>query len=257
MSGFRLLQFNMQFGQGWDAADPDGAPINLDATIAEIVRHDADIITLQEVEQAGPDGAQVQPPVNFIRLCEALPGYHSHFSYPKADARELPFGIGLALFSRTPLTDRLRLDLPSPDIEFEFMGQTKTPTDRMLIGACTEIEGRPLTIYDTHLLAFFMLNSSSEIHGEQRRRIAALLAETRGPAVLAGDFNVSRPASLVAQFAAVGFRSAQQETVTWHRKPYVLDHIFHNTGLRCTACRVVDSHASDHLPLVADFEFAE
>jgi len=52
MSRFRVLQFNMQFGQIWDDADPDRAPINLDATIAEIARHDADIILLQEVEHA-------------------------------------------------------------------------------------------------------------------------------------------------------------------------------------------------------------
>ena len=41
MSTFRVLQFNMQFGQVWDDAYPDRAPINLDATIAEIRRHRA------------------------------------------------------------------------------------------------------------------------------------------------------------------------------------------------------------------------
>ena len=36
MSAFRVLQFNMQFGQSWDGANPDHAPVNLDLTIAEI-----------------------------------------------------------------------------------------------------------------------------------------------------------------------------------------------------------------------------
>ena len=56
MSTFKILQFNMQFGQGWDDAYPDRAPIDLDLTIAEILSHDADVVLLQEVEHAQPGG---------------------------------------------------------------------------------------------------------------------------------------------------------------------------------------------------------
>ena len=58
---FKVLQFNIQFGQSWDEADPDNAPINLDLTITEIRSHEADIVLLQEVEQ-GWRGAQLEPP---------------------------------------------------------------------------------------------------------------------------------------------------------------------------------------------------
>ena len=34
---FRVLQFNMQFGQVWDDRDPDHAPVRLEDTIAEIL----------------------------------------------------------------------------------------------------------------------------------------------------------------------------------------------------------------------------
>lgn len=105
MSSFRVLQFNMQFGQSWDEANPDNAPINLDLTIAEIRSHDADIVLLQEVEQTQPGGVQPDPPPNYGRLRAALAGYDSSFCYPRADPRELPFGIGLAIFSKTPLYD--------------------------------------------------------------------------------------------------------------------------------------------------------
>src|SRR2546423_1442051 len=103
MSRFRVLQFNMQFGQVWDDAYPDRAPVEIEATLREIRAHDADIIMLQEVEQAHPGGKQIQPPPNYTRLKSELKGYDSWFSYPKADPRELPFGIGLAIFSRTTL----------------------------------------------------------------------------------------------------------------------------------------------------------
>jgi hypothetical protein len=98
MSTFRVLQFNMQFGQAWDDADPDNAPIDVGATLAEIRRHEADVVFLQEVEQARPGGEQSEPPPNFTRLRAALAGYDSFFSYPRPDVRELPFGIGLAIF---------------------------------------------------------------------------------------------------------------------------------------------------------------
>ncbi|HEY0944845.1 MAG TPA: endonuclease/exonuclease/phosphatase family protein [Opitutaceae bacterium] len=255
MSTFRVLQFNMQFGQVWDNDDPDGAPVNLDAAIAEIWSHDADVVMLQEVERGQPGGVQLHPPPNYTRLRAALADYDSFFSYPTEDSRELPFGIGLAIFSRTPLRETFHEQLPSPPVEFDFYGERTTPTDRLLIGAKTTIASRDLLLLNTHLLAFFMLKSSSEVYGGQRSRVAQRLKSVQGPAVLSGDFNVSKHTSLVDQFAESGFYSVQTAKATWRRRPYVLDHIFHNASLRCVAHRVVPTSASDHHALVADFDF--
>lgn len=252
---FRVLQFNMQFGQGWDEARPDDGPVDLTATAAEIRRHAPDFVLLQEVERAQPGGGQANPPPNYTRLRAELPGFDGWFGYPKADPRELPFGLGLAILSRTPLRDRMRLDLPSPAIEFDFYGRKTTPTDRLLIGARTTVQGRELQLYNTHLLAFFMLGSTSTAHPWQRALVADLLAAASGPTLLTGDFNVSHHESLVRQFADRGFSTVQQTEPTWRRRPYVLDHIFHNVPLRPVAHRVVPTPASDHHALVADFEF--
>lgn len=255
MSTFRVLQFNMQFGQLWDETYPDRAPIRLEETLKEIRRHQADLVLLQEVEQTQPGGVQRQPPPNYTRLRAALAGYDSWFSYPKADPRELPFGIGLAIFSRTPLRDSMRLDLPSPPIQFEFFGQRTTPTDRVLIGAKTTVLGHDLQVFNTHLLAFFMLGSSSTQNPFQRNLVADQLASSRGPTLLTGDFNVSKHHTLVAQFAGCGYATVQESEITWRRRPFVLDHVFYNTQLRCVAHSVVPTPASDHHVLVADFEF--
>ena len=255
MSSFRVLQFNMQFGQIWDDTYPDRAPIRLDATLEEIRRHDADIVFLQEVEKAQPGGLQLRPPPNFVRLQNELTGYDSWFSYPRADPRELPFGLGLAIFSRSPLRAAMRLDLPSPPIEFEFFGKKTTPTDRVLIGADTTVLGHDLRLFNTHLLAFFMLGSSSTLNPFQRNLVADQLAASPGPTLLAGDFNVSRHHTLVGQFAERGYATVQETEITWRRRPFVLDHIFYNTQLRCIGHRVAPTLASDHHALVADFEF--
>ncbi len=254
MSRFRILQFNMQFGQVWDERDPDNAPINLAATLAEIKSHEADIIMLQEVERAEPGGSQPPVPPNYSRLKQELVGYHSTFSFPRSDPRELPFGIGLAIFSRWPLHDDVCVNLPSPPLEFEFYGEKKTPTDRLLIGATADVGGHTLRLLNTHLLAFFMLKSSSEEHGQQRDLVARELARQTGPTLLTGDFNVSKHDSLVEQFSAVGYNTVQSTEITWRRRPYVLDHIFYNAPLRCIGHKVCPTPASDHHALVADFE---
>lgn len=252
---FKVIQFNMQFGQIWEAADPDNAPIRLEETIAEIRSHDADIIMLQEVERGCPGNHEAPAPVNYPRLQEALKGYHSCFAYPRTDSRELPFGIGLAIFSRTPLQDLTRIELPSPPIEFRYGGETKTPTDRLLIRASTRIAGREVQLLNTHLLALFMLQSSSEVHNGQRGQVAAELRAMRGPAILTGDFNVSRHESLVAQFAEAGFSTVQTAEPTWRRRPYVLDHIFYNQPLRLLRHSVRPTPASDHHIVTAEFDF--
>ena len=256
MSTFRVLQFNMQFGQIWDETYPDRAPIRLERTLEEIRAHQADIILLQEVEQALPGGVQFQPPPNYTRLKAALAGYDSWFSYPKVDPRELPFGLGLAIFSRTPLRETARADLPSPAIEFEFFGKKTTPTDRLLIEAKTTVLGREVALLNTHLLAFFMLGTTSLANPQQRNLIAERLAAAAGPTILGGDFNVSQHETLTAQFAEKGVCTVQSAEVTWRRRPFVLDHIFYNPPLRLKAHRVVPTLASDHHALVADFEFA-
>ena len=257
MNNFKVIQFNMQFGQGWDDADPDGAPIDLKQTIAEILRHDADIVLLQEIEQALPGGKQIDPPPNYTQISQALKGYQGYFSYPAADARELPFGIGLAIFSKTPLYDLFRLELPSPPLKFQFNGETKTPTDRLLIGAKTTIAGHEVQIYNTHLLAFFMLKASSKVHSEQRQLVLEQLKKSRIPTLLGGDFNVSNHVALVEQFAQEGYRTVQTKEITWRRMPYVLDHIFFDRQLQLVNHAVVPTLASDHHLVIADLDFAK
>ena len=257
MKTFTVLQFNMQFGQTWDDANPDGAPVNLDLTIEEIRSHDADIVLLQEVEQAQIGGAQVDPPPNYTRLRQALRGYDGYFSYPRADPRELPFGIGLSIFSSTPLRETLRRDLPSPPVEFEFHGEKRTPTDRLMLGASTTVAGRELRMFNTHLLAFFMLHKHTGDHPIQRRLVLDSLRASKGATVLGGDFNVTSHEALSRQFAASGYRTVQKEEVTWRRGAYVLDHIFYSRHLRAVRHLVKPTQASDHHALLAEFAFAE
>ena len=256
MRTFKVLQFNMQFGQSWEEIHPDRAPVDLGLTIAEIREQDADIVFLQEVEQARPEGLQPDPPPNYTRLSAELKGYEGFFSYPRQDPRELPFGIGLAIFSKTRLHRPFLRYLPSPPVEFQFRGHKCTPTDRLLIGAETTLGQRELRVLNTHLLAFFMLKAGAEEQFGQRELVIKELLASDGATLIGGDFNVSRHESLVQQFALAGYRPVQTDKVTWRRRPYVLDHIFYSQQLRPVHHAVKPTNASDHHMLVAEFEFS-
>ena len=148
------------------------------------------------------------------------------------------------------MREHICLNLPSPPVEFDFFGEKKTPTDRVLIGATTTIAGRDVRLFNTHLLAFFMLKSSSEMHLNQRRLVEEQLRQSAGmPTLLTGDFNVSKHQSLIQQFADAGYQTVQSKEITWRRRPYVLDHIFHNDWLRPTGWWVKPTMSSE-------FEFA-
>lgn len=141
--------------------------------------------------------------------------------------------------------------------EFEFRGEKKTPTDRLLIGATVTIAGSEIRIFNTHLLAFFMLDTSNEEHLSQRGCVVEQLRASKGPTLLGGDFNVSEHESLVRQFEDAGYRAVQTREVTWRRRPYVLDHIFYSRQLRLLRYAVRPTPASDHHMLVAEFAVAD
>jgi endonuclease/exonuclease/phosphatase family metal-dependent hydrolase len=246
----------MQFGQAWDPTDPDRAPIRLEDTIAFLREADADVIFLQEVEQALPDGEQIDPPPNFTRLQAALHGHHGVFAYPRRNPDELPFGVALAIFSRAPLVDFTIVDLPPAPLEFEFGGKTVAPSHRQLIGAKTRIAGRMVQLFNTHLQAFFMINGSSAEHPEQREIVEAAVRDTNGPTLLAGDFNCAPDEQLVEQFAAAGYRTAQNTEPTWRRRAYVMDHLFYNAGLKVEHAEVLPTLCSDHHAVRAQLRLA-
>jgi endonuclease/exonuclease/phosphatase (EEP) superfamily protein YafD len=185
-----------------------------------------------------------------------LAGYDSVFAYPLKNKCEIPFGLGLAIFSKTPLQDFERLDLSAAPIEFEFAGKKRCASSRLLISAVASPGGRSVRILNAHLQAFFMIGSSSDVHSSQRDIVAERLRQLGGSAILAGDMNSAPEENLVAQFADAGFSTAQNSVPTWKRRPYVVDHIFYNSGLRLVGQSVVATNVSDHDAVVADFDFA-
>jgi endonuclease/exonuclease/phosphatase family metal-dependent hydrolase len=250
---FSAMTFNMQFGQAWDPDEPLRAPVRLDDTIAFLQDNPHDIYLLQEVERARPGGEQVDPPPNFTRIAAALDSHHSAFAYPRVNYDELPFGIALAIFSRTPLVDFQNIDLPAAPITFEFEGRQCSASPRQLVTARTKIAGRSIQLMNTHLQAFFMIGSTSTDHPEQRDGVDAALRASNEPTLCGGDFNCAPTEHLVEQYRAAGYETAQDSEITWRHQPFITDHLFFNSGLRVTRSEVIPTVCSDHHAVSADF----
>jgi endonuclease/exonuclease/phosphatase family metal-dependent hydrolase len=252
---FSALTFNMQNGQVWNEEDPDQAEVSLSSSIAFLREQAADLIFLQEVERGYDGGGQIEPPPHYERLKQELANYDSVFAYPRPNKMEIPFGLGLAIFSKTPLSNFFRKDLPPAEIAFEFGGVMRKPSHRLMIGAETQIDGGPLRMMNTHLQAFFMINASSNDHHIQRDRVEVELRRSQGATLLGGDFNCAPGETLIDQFKRAGFHPSQRSQVTWRRMPFVIDHIFYNRLLRLESCCVIATPASDHHAVRAEFSF--
>ncbi len=254
---FSALTFNIQNGQAWDEENPDDTTVNLEGTVAFLREQDADVVFLQEVEQGYEGGKQQDPPPHYSYLKKALPGYDSVFGYPLENPLELPFGLGLAIFSKTPLRNFFRVDLPPAEISFEYGGIARKPSNRLLIGAETDIEGNSVRLLNTHLQAFFMIGATSNDYPSQRDRVEEELRKSSAATLLAGDFNAAPKEKVVEQFAQAGFQVSQNEEITWRRMPFVLDHIFFNQPLRLERCVVIPTLTSDHHAVRSEFSFAK
>jgi len=251
---FTAITFNMQNGEPWVPGEETPAP-ELEGTLQFLRSVDADIICLQEVEQGHDGGHQNEPAPNYHFLKDGLRDYHSVFAYPPKNPDELPFGLGLAILSRFPLEGFWKLALPAGDLDFEFGGRRRRPSDRLLIGAGTVVHGRSLAVMNTHLQAYFMIGSTSNEHPAQRNAVADRLESASGATLLSGDFNCTPEEKLPDQFLEKGFPTVQNNQPTWRRKPFAVDHIFYGTSLKCLSWEVLETPASDHHAVRAAFEF--
>jgi len=254
---FSALTFNMQNGQPWNEANPDDdSRVDLEGTCDFLKSQDADVVFLQEVERGFEGGGKIDPPPHYSFLRANLRGYDSVFSYPVPNESELPFGLGLAIFSKTKLRDFQKTDLPAAAMNFEYGGRQRTPSQRLLITASTVVRGRGVRLLNTHLQAFFMIGASSLVHPAQRDIVEAALCARRGPAILGGDLNSAPGEGIIGQFESAGFHTVQNEEITWRRKPFVLDHLFFNPPLRVVSHAVIPTLCSDHHAVRAEFAFA-
>jgi endonuclease/exonuclease/phosphatase family metal-dependent hydrolase len=256
------------------------------AGVIEVLRSlNPDLVVLQEVDRDSDRTARVD---EHARIGAAL-GLSAAVSTPYHRARFVPFpaweslgriDLHLSVFSRWRIDRAYRHALPL--LAESWLRQQFNLRRAILEVGLTLDDGRPFTLFDTHLSAF------SFGDGTVARQVAVVeerlkRAETDGGRwVLAGDLNALPPGDdsarlgddaaqypeddsplrpLFARFASVlspdrWLDPANRTWVPWgsNRPDRVLDYVFHGSSVESREFRTEPAGArwSDHLPLVVD-----
>ncbi len=198
----------------------------------------ADIIALQEVVGAGPNGAS---------QIEAI-GAALGMGWVMASARHLRgHQFGNAVLSRFPITHHVEHDLT-----------WKTCEERCLQRVDVDIRGETLHVYNVHLGTAILERR------HQAERLAAIVSRRHAGAakIVLGDFN-EWMRGLTTTLLSSRLKSVDLASYLKRRRTYPgifpilhLDHIYYAGRLDVVGIELPRTRlslvASDHLPLVAD-----
>ncbi|MFB3891901.1 MAG: endonuclease/exonuclease/phosphatase family protein [Phycisphaerae bacterium] len=225
---------------------------DLKAVVETIRKADADFVAIQEANEAS---------VAYFR--KELGKDYPHIV---GDALDPSGGRGLAILSRTPLTDRRYLPP-----QFAWCG-TQFVT--------AQLGGRKVLAVNVHLIstspikadlksmaALFTATEGTRIK-EIKRIVENLPKDQDAPIIMLGDFNspsrLSAPQYLLASgfidsMGAITSDPDMHPTWRWEQRPDLLrirlDYVFHTPQLRTLDCRIIPCDASDHYPVVSTLQW--
>ena len=242
----RVLHWNTHHGRGTDGV------YNLDRLASWMVRMNADVVSLNEVERfSGAHGYEDQPAI-YAALLQAKTGRRWYYYYLSAEGTTR--GGGSAILSRFPITGT---------------GECRLSSTNNAVYASLDVNGRTVNVFTAHL-------PPGDDHTPRIRQAAELracvvnYAENR---ILAGDWNTSPTRTAVQDMLyaykdswaaakaagdAVDFPDNTRDGATHN---YRIDYVFFSRGaiLTLEKAQVFDTRAtngtrpSDHKPLVATF----
>ena len=223
----RLMTYNIRGGLGIDGRRST-------RRIAEVILEaEAQMVCLQEVHKRLPWSRMIDQPG---RLHKAL-GMAVVFQ------RNLSIGVGG--YGNAALTS---LEIAQTTMH----NLTSRREQRGAIEARMHTPDGPLTVFCTHL------GLSSEERVIQAQELAALLNACETPKLICGDFNEEADGEAVTHLIeAAGLVDAGAggaPTFSSDNPVHRIDMILCDPSIRVSAIRVLDTMASDHLPLVVDLD---
>ncbi|AHM57913.1 endonuclease/exonuclease/phosphatase (plasmid) [Peptoclostridium acidaminophilum DSM 3953] len=232
MPTLRIATYNIKCGHGMDGK------LDLKRTARALEALGADVICLQEVDMNRARTLYANQALKFAGLLGMEYSFGAAIKYSGGGA------YGNAILSRHPIVQQKNHRLP---------GQG---SKRAIQEVQVEVEGSRIAIFNTHM----------ELDQEQRLQqiegfIVPLVSSYTGPAVLCGDFN-EKPQSPGIRCLSRHFKDSLHSnsgklTLTFPADipKSRIDYIFLNSKCRALDYKIVNSIASDHLPVLALVEF--
>lgn len=237
---FRIMTYNIHVGVGMDKR------LDLERIAGVINQEHPDLVGLQELDRGVKRTEGVDEIAELARMTRMEYAFAHNLDYQGGQ-------YGVAILSRFPI---LKTD-------HRMYANNREAERRGMLRIEVKIGGQILSFATTHL----------DYQHEDGRIFEAgqlldFLKKQPGPLILVGDFNVE-PAGDSYKLVAAYFRDAWLENKTFENKmnaagfSYPADHpakridyiLFRpNAGVRARKAWTVDTQASDHVPVVADFE---
>jgi endonuclease/exonuclease/phosphatase family metal-dependent hydrolase len=228
----RVATYNIHRGRGMDGRT---RPDRIAAVLAGL---DADVLALQEVVGAGPNGGG---------HAEAI-GAALGIGWVMSPARHLRGSLfGNVVLSRFPVRHHVQYDL-----------SWRTCEPRCCQRVDLDVDGVVFHVYNVHLGTAFLERRF------QAERLAAIVSDRRvaGPKVVLGDFN-EWTRGLATELLSERLQAVDLKHYLKRRRTYPgifpilhLDHIYYQNAVEVLHVHLPRTRrtliASDHLPLVAD-----
>lgn len=220
--------------------------IDINLFADKIKSYGADVCGLNEVRGEGPvEGYTDQTNAIGDKL-----GFERYFGQAILVEDTSPYGN--AIVSRYKFSSVETIAVPEPEEETEDVGYE----ERCIIKAVTEIDGHSVCFLVTHM----GLANDERINSV--KTLCEIIDSTDLPIILMGDFNATPDDTvLIPLFERLkdtdvinGF--ASKPTYPSDAPEIKIDYILYR-GLTCISARTVSEVVSDHLPIIAEFEFID
>lgn len=268
---FKILTFNVN--RAYEFSKNKG---NSHELLHAILQHNPDIILLQEFNSS------LYPEI-YEKLVK---------EYPYGGGKDSSSRFK-SVFSRFPIDSANQLCVDEDDKRFLLFrselyprvscnGKHVLPICKMLI----DINGYKIQVFNCHLMSNNLSVELRNIRDKKNSLISGLFSvlrrfdygyecrelqmeivkenvDNRIPVIVCGDFNDIGGSSVIQNLEKVGFKDV------WWQSGFGLGHTFHGLGLRfrldhilyssnnlkAIMANVIETKASDHLPLIASFTF--
>lgn len=234
---FRVMTFNIHHGEGADGR------VDL-VRIAQVINEErADLVSLQEVDRGTRRTSRLDMPAELASLTGLSCVFSNNFSVQGGE-------YGNAILSRFPVLK----------VNHHLLPHVAASEQRGLLETTIQLPTTTLTFFATHL-----------DHQHEPDRLAGarvildrVLALGAGPVIVAGDFNTSAGSETYRQLdhalddAWLSAGIGPGFTIPIENPSRRIDFIWYRAGDTLTpkSAQVKSTSASDHLPVVVEFEIS-